>query len=198
MRKRIYLHKGERFNQLTVLHGDIICSDTNQTLSECLCDCGNTVYRRNTALRTGRVKSCGCLVEPTYRKNIGVPLSEITRYSPGDKFGSLTIVSERLKKTEYVYDCKCELCEETLEVKRANLERGQWTHKSCELNRMKAGTKYGFLQLLSIVSIEGKKMAHCKCLCGVETYKRPHDLRSGQVKSCGKKCTARYSKGEQI
>ncbi len=194
MPKRIYLHEGERFHLLSVLRGDIICPDTNQTLSECMCDCGNIVYRRNTALRTGKVKSCGCLIEPTYRKNIGVPSSELIRYTPGDKFGNLTVIGERLKKTEYVYDCKCELCGETLVVKRANLERGQWTHKGCELNQMKAGTEYGFLKLLSIVSIEGKKMAHCKCLCGAETYKRPADLRTGRVKSCGKRCTARFIK----
>jgi len=189
--KRIYLHEGERFGRLVVSKGDHICPDSNQTLSKCLCDCGVEVNRMNTALRTGRVKSCGCLKDETSLKNIGAPDMPIRRYKLGDVFGSIIIVSERYKKSEIMYVCECQLCGEKVEVKRANIERGQWTHKGCELNQMKAGGTYGCLTFIEIENVEGKKLAHCRCLCGVETYKRPHDLRAGKVKRCGHKCTAR-------
>lgn len=37
---------------------------------ECICDCGNTVYRASAALRTGNTSSCGCLRKETAPKNL--------------------------------------------------------------------------------------------------------------------------------
>lgn len=54
--------KGKRFGKLTVLgysHND----ETNHRRWKCQCDCGNIVYCLTGGLRSGHVKSCGCLMK---------------------------------------------------------------------------------------------------------------------------------------
>lgn len=53
------LHKGERFGMLTVLAK----SDKRHRRSvlwECVCDCGEIVFRKSYSLKSGRSDNCGC------------------------------------------------------------------------------------------------------------------------------------------
>lgn len=50
---------GQKYNNLTITN--ISGFEENHTIAECDCDCGNTTVTRLNALKTGNVKSCGCL-----------------------------------------------------------------------------------------------------------------------------------------
>lgn len=47
------------------------------------------------------------------------------------------------------------------------------------------GSKYGRLEILSVESIGGKKVALCRCECGVEKQIRLERVRNGVTVSCG-------------
>lgn len=51
---------GQKFGRLIVIERSYIDND-NFIRWKCLCDCGNTYYARSYPLRTGSIKSCGCL-----------------------------------------------------------------------------------------------------------------------------------------
>jgi hypothetical protein len=54
---------GKRFHNLLVIKS--ICKDSkNNFIVECQCDCGNKKEVKATYLKTGEVKSCGCLRSP--------------------------------------------------------------------------------------------------------------------------------------
>lgn len=55
MRKNISIESGSQFERLTVVNWSKV-----KKAYECICSCGNTSYQRAWALRTGKVKSCGC------------------------------------------------------------------------------------------------------------------------------------------
>lgn len=50
---------GQRIGKLTVV--EYAGSDKNKAIWKCACDCGSTTVVTGNALRTGKVKSCGCL-----------------------------------------------------------------------------------------------------------------------------------------
>lgn len=52
---------GERFGRLTVLHR--VANIKNQVAWHCKCDCGNEVDVIGTYLKSGRKKSCGCMMQ---------------------------------------------------------------------------------------------------------------------------------------
>jgi hypothetical protein len=62
-RRRIQLNPGDRFNRFTVIDEaePVILSGKPARQFLCLCDCGRMKTVRIDALRSGRVKSCGCL-----------------------------------------------------------------------------------------------------------------------------------------
>lgn len=57
----------QKFNRLTAIK-PIKKDKWGEFIWECLCDCGQATRARLTNLKTGHVKSCGCLHEETARK----------------------------------------------------------------------------------------------------------------------------------
>lgn len=55
------IEPGTRFGALVVRRPAGKDPKTCKSLSECVCDCGAVVVKRNNDLRTGRVVSCGCV-----------------------------------------------------------------------------------------------------------------------------------------
>ncbi|WP_321822954.1 hypothetical protein [Pyramidobacter piscolens] len=111
---------GQRFGRLTVLRrADNAKSGNARWL--CRCDCGRTSIATGTALRTGKIQSCGCMAQD-------IRYSRRTDLT-GQRFGRLVAI-------EYVKDangdtswrCRCDCGKETV-VTAGNLINGN-TH-SC-------------------------------------------------------------------
>lgn len=60
---------GKRFNKLTVL--SLYKKENGIPVWKCKCDCGNITYVRGKNLKSGAVKSCGCMLYATKNKTHG-------------------------------------------------------------------------------------------------------------------------------
>lgn len=69
---------GRRYNMLTVLEMD--CKKNGSFYWKCLCDCGNMTSVKSGNLKSGMVKSCGCLMHQNEKaKTHGMSKSKIYR-----------------------------------------------------------------------------------------------------------------------
>jgi hypothetical protein len=73
---------GKRFGRLLVLKRKGTASHRgpvprgSQVTWKCLCDCGETIVTRGTSLRSGHVRSCGCLQIETATKHGHAPSAD--------------------------------------------------------------------------------------------------------------------------
>lgn len=89
---RVSDKKGMRFGKLIVLE-TIPKYRNNQTYYRCVCDCGNEITVKSSALLTGNTQSCGCVHNP-----------DLT----GKIFDRLTVVKEESHiGHQRVWLCKC-------------------------------------------------------------------------------------------
>ena len=163
---------GEKYGKLTVV------KRLNNSRFECICECGNTteVYIGN--LRSGEVKSCGCLCR-TNKDNYISPEDLI-----GMRFGKLVVQNKDEKSNKWI--CKCD-CGKTVITKRNYLLDGDT--KSCGCIRINdlIGRRFGKLTVISFAGTTKHNMAkwNCKCDCGNKTIVSSNCLVSGDTKSCG-------------
>lgn len=69
---------GEKFNMLTAV--SFVCIDKyRRSVWRFKCDCGNTIERHSSAVKTGRTKSCGCLKRKT-KSNLRHGMSRTPTY----------------------------------------------------------------------------------------------------------------------
>lgn len=108
-------YMGNRFGFLTVLKS-VKRENCNHILYECLCDCGKTVIKRKTELKTGKATSCGC-----NGNNILI----------GKKYGKLTVISDTYHiNKRLVVDVLCE-CGNKKTVLKQSLENGSTLSCGC-------------------------------------------------------------------
>lgn len=113
---------GKKYGKLTVIEQvEERKRDAVQWL--CKCECGNTIIVRGADLRSGQVKSCGCLVAERSREVNG-----INRL--GKKYGKLTALEiiEKPSSKGIYWKCLCE-CGNYTTVLGSNLATG--AVKSC-------------------------------------------------------------------
>lgn len=118
----------KRFERLLVI--DEAPSKNKRTFWKCKCDCGNIIEARADALKTGKIKSCGCLNDEK-RKNLGkYNIQDITN----QKFGKLIAIKrlETRKNQSFGYDwlCECE-CGNTIIVPITLLKNGHTLSCGC-------------------------------------------------------------------
>lgn len=109
--------RGRKFGKLTAIEM-VDVPNTHHTFWRWRCDCGNEKVIRTDYVKSGSVKSCGCIRGRKAIVNIG------------DKFGKLTVleVAGKSKKGELIYKCKCD-CGNITTVKGIHLFNGNT--KSC-------------------------------------------------------------------
>lgn len=106
---------GKRFGKLTVQEYAGKWAGLHHWL--CICDCGNETVVGQTALQSGKTKSCGCLGNP--------PVKDIL----GRQFGDLTVIAyDGNRDGTYYWRCRCKCGNETV-VRQNNLLLGHT--KSC-------------------------------------------------------------------
>lgn len=113
---------GQKFNRLLVI-SQAENSKDHRTQWLCRCDCGNHKIAQGKLLKSGQVKSCGCLQKEAMKK-----LNE--KHSVINKtFERLRVIKEYTINNERVCDCKCSCGNEVKGVKAYNLKNGNT--KSC-------------------------------------------------------------------
>lgn len=66
---KIYNYTGKQFNRLTVIREDGTDTHGNK-MWLCKCECGNEARVNTYNLKTGRIKSCGCLSKEIGRRSL--------------------------------------------------------------------------------------------------------------------------------
>jgi len=94
---------GQRFNRLTVIKDTGDRSNDSRIFWLCQCDCGNLTKVRSNNLKSGQVKSCGCLrQEITQSNNIK---NQIHGDAKKGKIARLYRIWRDMKgRCKYVYD----------------------------------------------------------------------------------------------
>lgn len=98
----------QTFGMLTVLHRDTATSSSGKARWVCQCKCGNIKSVLSESLRSGKTKSCGCIVTQKEYDLTGI------------QFGNLLVIEEvknqRIRSNETRWKCLCQNCGRTVEV----------------------------------------------------------------------------------
>ena len=190
---------GQKFGRWTVIEQVDPVNDNDGRVRRrwlCQCDCGKIHIVKESSLKQGLSKSCGCARKETLRKK-SINLT-------GQRFGKLLVIERTENKinvdgsTLCQWLCKCD-CGNIVKVKTAALRNGNTKSCGC-LQKEKAskinskdltGQKFGKLTVIekseNHITISGhhQSMWLCKCDCGNFKIVRGSDLHSGQTNSCG-------------
>lgn len=192
MGSRIVLHKGEVFNRLTIIEGDIAHPVNGKTVAKCRCECGNTCTTYVSGIRSGKVRSCGCLKSEIAKKNIKKVSKHQEKDLTGKSFGFWVVLNlVGIKNNNNLYLCRC-ACGNTKEIESPHLIRERSKScgcKSIELGKgrkatpMPEGTRFGSLVIKESKPIKEKKRNKYKviCDCGEEVLVDGANLRKGQT-----------------
>lgn len=130
---------GQKFGRLTVV--DIAPNKGKRTQWKCICDCGNEYIGLTESLRSGALRSCGCLRVETARTNGMKELKDLS----GQKFGKLTVLSYAgSDRNRSSWKCECE-CGNIVNVNQMELVRGDTLSCGC------LRTSFGELQIEKIL-----------------------------------------------
>ena len=190
---------GQKFGMLTVIKrvDDYLYPNGKRSGQYlCKCDCGNETIVVLNNLKSGRTKSCGCLLKNINRSMF---MDDLT----GQRFGRLTVIK---RADDYVLPngtrmvqwlCKCDCGKEKVVI-AGNLKSGATKSCGCLLENIHrnviddlVGQKFGKLTAIKrvedYISPKGQHKAQwlCKCDCGNEKVVAGDRLKSGRVKSCG-------------
>lgn len=69
-KRRTDNYSGQKFGRLTLLDKTNDTDPNNGYIYKCRCDCGNIIYRPIGPIKSGKIKSCGCLQKDTGREQI--------------------------------------------------------------------------------------------------------------------------------
>ena len=189
---------GLKFNRLTVK------AKTDDSLWQCICDCGNEVKTATSNLINGYTKSCGCLQKERASETHLVDLTGWCMKEHGVKDSRLTVI----KRVEnYIqpngqsypqYLCKCE-CGKECVVNAHYLKTGHTKSCGCYAKERASetslkdltGMKFNSLTVIERAqnriseSGETKTYWKCRCDCGNEVEVVAYSLISGKQASCG-------------
>ena len=181
---------GQRFGMLTVTdfdHDDYDHRGHLIHLMNCHCDCGSDKVFELSALKCGKITSCGC----TKKFNIDKYL--------GKRYGLLTVTGfdhdePGGNRVKHFLKCHCDCGNDTIANLKL-LEAGDKLSCGCLKNFDPSkfiGERYGSLVVTDVdhVDRDAKPFRYymkCHCDCGKDTVALLHHLRSGHTTSCGHK-----------
>jgi hypothetical protein len=180
---------GQRFGRLVAIK--IVGKKRHGIIWLCQCDCGGTNEVLTDTLRSGAIRSCGCLRLERISEKCRLDLT-------GQRFGRLVAI-KIVGKKEYgtAWLCQCD-CGKTKEVTTSNLRSGN--SKSCgclqaerasEVKRIDIiGQRFSKLVVLypSKYRTGGQTdrvLWVCQCDCGNYCFVHTTSLTSGNTRSCG-------------
>ena len=74
MGRRVIDLSGKKYGNLTVIRR--IDSEDERILWECKCRCGNSIVVRGDHLKSGRVRSCGCIPRGKKRARVAIAVED--------------------------------------------------------------------------------------------------------------------------
>lgn len=117
---------GQKFGRLTVL--ETIWNEEFPKV-KCRCDCGNIVILNKNYVQSGHTQSCGCLQKETASLTNTKDWTGIV-----SDYGVEFISQSRKNKLgQWLWNCKCPLCNKIFEILPANIMDGSTTSCGCKI-----------------------------------------------------------------
>ena len=215
---------GQRFGRLLVLSRQSPSPGQTAAYWLCRCDCGGEIVVRGVSLRSGDVKSCGCL-QLEHRRNLAKKkIVDCT----GQRFGRLVALEQRPPEPGQSgtnWRCRCDCGNETV-VRGGAMRSGrvrscgclQAEHarrlaaKSNRKSRQLQGDRFGKLVVTqeaqpkryrvktgrSAGALRARRCWLCRCNCGKEVTVQQQFLVDGRRTDCGRQCPLRKSKQAKV
>lgn len=117
---RLTHKKGDRYNRLTLIELRVRHPNGNKWL--CRCDCGKEKIANVSAVKYGKIRSCGCVKSEMLSTNRSL--------KEGEKYNRLTLISRNGKNQagSHLWLCSCE-CGGSVTASASRIKRGAL--KSC-------------------------------------------------------------------
>lgn len=181
MNKKIKDLTGQKFGKLTVV--EFYGIDKYRRANWlCKCECGNTKVVDGGSLKSGGVRSCGCI-----KKGTGKRREDLT----GQKFGNLTVVEFiEIRYGHAYYKCKCDCGNEKI-IDGYSLKRGVTRSCGCiKKENKKTRKNKGGLYSYQAKDVELKNNTNSKKikeykLSKEELAKYLEDLKTKEVQYVG-------------
>lgn len=185
---------GQAFGRLTAVRSTQD-RQRGEVVWECRCSCGKETLVASGDLRSGRVKSCGCLQKEQQIQNGKQNGNDLT----GQRFGRLVAVkaTEKRYHGSVIWECRCD-CGNRSFVRSSYLRSGR--SKSCGCWHSEHAASFGLRTMMDLTGQRfGRLVAvrpterrvgssvvwECKCDCGTTTFANQYTLKSGDKVSCG-------------
>lgn len=156
---------GKTFGRWTVIER-VFDKKSKQAKWLCECSCNNHTRKivSGQRLRNGESKSCGCLHKEIVSKN---SFKDLT----GQTFGYLEVLSCTGEKSgqNYIWECKCLLCENKTKVKGGDLANGHTSSCGCLSTSIGERRIKDMLEANNIKYISQYTFSDCR-------YKDSHEL----------------------
>lgn len=178
---------GERFGSL-VVEAEVPGAGKIERMLLCRCDCGVTVEKRKSDVKSGKTASCGC-ARKTYSPERRKPMDV-----SGQRFGRL--VAQEIAKRGYgtkwrcLCDCGCEAI-----VALGDLRKKSGGTVSCGCYKASVGSEnaidltgreFGRLRVVERCGTSPRGLYwKCICSCGQESINLAAEMIGGRVVSCG-------------
>lgn len=181
---------GQQFGRLTAIkHTGPQCRGKSRRW-ECACKCGRTSVVTASALVSGAIKSCGCLLSETSSARRRVDLT-------GQRFGMLTVVARQRMDARRgsVWICRCD-CGKTGEFFQGNLRNGHTVSCGCYrrppnngARKDYSGGRHGSVRVLRSAEDLSRPYHYvCACDCGTQFEASVHLLHDESAcRSCALK-----------
>jgi hypothetical protein len=182
-----------KYNRITLIEKTNERSKSGKTIYKGICDCGEVRYLVGSSVKSGHIKSCGCLKrEMVCKKN-----KDNAYDLSGTTVGMLTVIRKtgRIKQTQHEYECLCK-CGRTTYAYTSQLVKGnKKERKSCGCIQGQnfyddlTGKKFNNVLVIGDDGTRTKNFQVlwlCQCQeCGKEWHVRGSDLKNNKVMSCG-------------
>lgn len=146
---------GKRFGRLVVME---MLWEYKPTKVRCVCDCGNIITVINTGLTTGKTSSCGCLQkERASNHNTKNWSGYISKYGI-----ELIKQSHKNKNNQWIWECRCGLCDEIFFALPAKIASGHITSCGCRTRSSKEQFIKSIFDKYNIDYIEQYRFSDCK------------------------------------
>lgn len=160
--------KGMQIGELSILG-----YDKGKKKWECICSCGQRVYKRSWDLRNNKATTCGDKSRHTSKKLLDLK---------GEVVGELTVLEYA---GERQWKCKCS-CGKIVTIDGARIRNRSITTCGHGLNQFKredlSGKTFGKLHVDEYIWYGKYK---CTCECGNNRDVSANDLKNGKVTACG-------------
>ena len=186
---------GQRFGRLVAVAREV-------RLWRCRCNCDGWKLVATSDLRSGKVRSCGCL---NHEPRPGSPRPQLPKSDiAGQRFGRLTALAYAGRR---LWVCRCD-CGATTKVLGASLRGGRTRSCGCLvaesaprgprvwMRRARADLRGRRFGMLTATEYRAGSRWLCRCDCGRETVVKADNLK--RARSCGcQQYAKRYVTAEQ-